>query len=458
MRTRFPSLDDVRSGESRDWESTDRRSAVTAAPSGRPCGATVFVAGPESAYSRRVGPGAAIVTPSTALEAAPRWRREPYIVFFPLGLLISWAGVGRWLTIALTGRYEDYVAVYIFHGIAQIEGFLLSFAIGFLFTMIPRRSGTWPPSPLEMATGIAAPLFTVAAAWNQSWAASQIGWIAACLLLVTFVLRRFLSASARRRPPASFVWIPVALLLGLTGSIMTGAGGALGADWMWLHDLGRHFVLQGVFVSLVLGVGGLALPLMTRGEAPPDSSLSSRDLLVIGAHLVAAALLVASFFVQQSVSIRAGCGLRAAVIAAELAFGAGLWRLPSVAGSNRRTIWLAAWLIPAGFAFAALFPDWYQAGLHVSFVGGFAMLTLAVSTHVILGHGDRSDLLRGQPWQVAAIAILMLAATAARAAMTIDAAHRSEWMAIAAVFFLLATFVWASFLVPLLGLFGAGRR
>ena len=41
----------------------------------------------------------------------------------------------------------------------------------------------------------------------------QVGWMTACALLVAFVMRRFLSASARRRPPTSFVWIPVALLI-----------------------------------------------------------------------------------------------------------------------------------------------------------------------------------------------------------------------------------------------------
>jgi uncharacterized protein involved in response to NO len=389
-----------------------------------------------------------VVTENAALEAAPFWRREPYAVFFPLGILLSWAGVGRWLEFALSGGNQDYLATYIFHSMTQIEGFLLCFALGFLFTMIPRRSGTWPPTTLEMAIGVAAPVSTAIAAWAQMWALSQIGWMTACILLVTFVVRRFASQAARRRPPASFVWIPVALLLGLAGSAMTGVGGALGGDWMWLHTLGQQFVLQGVFVALVLGVGGLALPLMTRGEAPPD--ITAGDTARIALHLLAAALLVASFFVQQRVSLQAGCALRAAVIAAELVFGAGLWRWPTLPGWNRRVIWCGAWAIPAGFALAAVFPEYYQGGLHVSFVSGFAMLTLGVSTHVILGHGDRGDLLGGQPWQVGAMGLLMIAATVSRVAMAVAPLHRNAWMATATVFFLAATIVWLMFLLPVL--------
>ncbi|MFN2378305.1 MAG: NnrS family protein [Candidatus Binatia bacterium] len=391
---------------------------------------------------------AAGATENEAMKAAPYWRREPYAVFFPLGIVLSWAGVGRWLDFALAGRHEDYLAVWIFHGMAQVQGFLLCFAMGFLFTMIPRRTGTAPPSTLEMIVALTAPVFTVVAAWTQHWALSQAGWIVSAVLLVTFILRRFASRSARRRPPPGFVWIPVSLLLGLVGSLLTGARGSLGNDWLWLHDLGQHFVLQGVFLGLVLGVGGLVLPLMTRGTAPADTAFTGRDIAAVLGHLAAAAALVASFFVQTLWSVSAGCGLRAAVLTVVLLLGPELWRLPVGEGWNRRVIWVAAWMLPVGYAFAALRPQYYQAGLHIAFVSGLAMLTLAVSTHVILGHSGQGQLLREKPWQVGAIALLMVAATAARVAMTLDPLHRNSWMATAAFFFLCATGVWCLFLLP----------
>jgi uncharacterized protein involved in response to NO len=418
---------------------TNENATMPAMPPGLTTGSATMPAMP---------PG--VTTVNAAMQAAPFWRREPYAVFFPLGILLSWAGVGRWLAFSIGGRSEDYLAVFIFHGMTQIQGFLLCFAFGFLLTMVPRRTGTHPPSALEMTLAMSAPVFTVTAAWMQQWALSQVGWMTACVLLVVFVMRRFVSSSARRRPPTSFVWIPVALLIGLAGSAMTGARGALGPEWMWLHNLGQQLVLQGVFVSLVLGVGGLALPLMTRGVAPADAAFTRRDAIAVAGHLGAAALLVTSFVLQSQGSIAAGCALRSAVIAAELLLGPQLWRPPSLAGWNRRVIWLAAWMLPTGFAFAALFPMYYQAGLHISFIAGLAMLTLAVSTHVVLGHGDRSDLIHGRPWQVATIAMLLAMATFARIALTMQPEHRNAWMATASFFFLCATVVWALFLVPVL--------
>jgi len=392
----------------------------------------------------------AMTTENQALKSAPAWRREPYALFFPLGLVLSWAGVGRWLDVSLGGNTAAYVPVYIFHSMVQVQGFLLCFATGFLFTMIPRRTGTAPPSALEMAIGLAAPLLTAAAAWGQHWAVSQAGWLASCFLLVSFVLRRFSPSSSRRRPPTSFVWIPVALVLGIGGSLMTGAASAFGDEWMGLHYLGQQFVLQGVFIALILGVGGLALPMMTRGVSPSDAAWTAHDIAAVAGHLFAAAALVASFIVQQQVSVSAGCGLRAAVIVAEYLWTHELWRPPSLPGWNRRVVWGSAWCLPLGFAVAAVFPPCYQGGLHLAFVGGFATLTLAVSTHVILGHGDRMDLVNGQPWQVGALAVLMAAATTCRVAMAVQPGHRDAWMVTAVFFFLSATVLWLGFLAPIL--------
>jgi len=380
-----------------------------------------------------------------ALQAAPRWRREPYVVFFPLGIVLSWTGVGHWLAYGF-GWTLHYRAI--FHSMAQVEGFLLCFAVGFLFTMIPRRTGSAPPSAWEMVVCLIAPVTTVIAAWQEWWMLSQVGWLVVCSVLVAFVLRRFLSVSSMRRPPNSFVWIPMAFLMGLAGALLTGGYAVLGEDYRWLHEVGRGLLLQGVFISLILGVGGLALPMMTRGVAPADTTATTRDRLARLGHLLAGAVLAASFFVQAQVSVAMAMGLRAAVIVVVLIAGPQLWKPPLREGWNRRAVWLSGWLLPAGFVVAALFPAQFQAGLHISFIGGFALLTLAVSTHVVLGHSGYDSLLKGRPWQVAAIAGFTVAAMAARVMMEFDYLHRLHWMACAAAFFLVATGVWAAFLVP----------
>ena len=386
-----------------------------------------------------------LIVESDALRAAPWYRREPYLVLFPLGVVLSWAGVLHWLLLSV-GILESYRPI--FHAMTQVQGFLMCFAVGFLFTMIPRRTGTRPPSTPEIAVAVAAPVATTLAAWLEHWLVAQVAFLVLAGSVVQFAVRRFLGAGARRRPPNSFVWIPLALFMGILGSLMTGLYAFAGPEHLILHEVGRGLVLQGMFIGLVLGVGGLAFPLMTRGQAPPDSGAGPRDRGERLAHAAAAIVLMASFFLEPLVSPRAGTGLRAVVILAVMTFGVQLWRLPSLEGWTRRLIWLSGWLLPAGYVLMALYPDRPKAGLHVAFIGGFAMLALAVSMQVTLGHrGHRRDLV-GRPWQVAAVGALMLAAVVARFVMEIDRSRFFFWMGAASSFFLAATLVWLAFLLP----------
>lgn len=386
-----------------------------------------------------------VVTESDSLLSAPLWRREPYRVFFPLGAAMAVAGIGHWLLHAV-GMLEDYRSI--FHSITQIQAFLTSFAVGFLFTMIPRRTGSTPPNVTEMTVCIAAPVVTCWAAWSEHIALSQGAWLLLAVTVIQFAVRRFLSATARRRPPNSFVWIPLAFAMGIAGSIMTGLYGIRGGHEMWLHDVGRGLVLQGVFIGLVLGVGGLALPLMTRGQPPPDGATTPADTRSRLGHAAGALLLLASFFVQYAYSVRAGLALRGAVVLAVLLLSAEIWRAPTTPGLNRRVLWTAAWMLPLGYFFAAAYPAAFKAGLHVAFIGGFALMTLAVSTQVTLGHGGYSDLVTGWPWQVATIATLIGAAVVPRAMMDLDPPRFYLWMALASALFLSGLLVWALFLIP----------
>src|SRR2546430_2367146 len=200
-------------------------------------------------------------------SSAPLWRREPYLLFFPLGALLAWAGVLPWLLFSL-GATRLYLPMFeaigyraAFHPVAQVEGFLTCFAVGFLFTFIPRRTGTAPPAWWQMAVALAAPIVSVVCAWFERWLPAQISWIALIAVLVGFVVPR-----ARRgtRPiPASFVWVAAGLLMGAAGAVLAGPGAALGDPPFWLHPARRGLLLPGPFTGLGLGVGGLLFPALT---------------------------------------------------------------------------------------------------------------------------------------------------------------------------------------------------
>jgi uncharacterized protein involved in response to NO len=360
-----------------------------------------------------------------SVRDAPAWRREPYRVFFPLGAALAWAGILHWLLFAL-GVSDEYRSI--FHSMAQIQGFLACFAVGFLFTMIPRRTGTPPPAPWQMAIGLAAPIGTTVCAWFERWALAQVFWLALLAVVIGFALRRFREGDV----PPSFVWVIGALAFGASGAVLAGFGAA--TERMWLHDVGRGLVLQGVMTGLILGVGGFLIPAICRA-APPGH-------LPRLAHLGLALLFIASFWMEAD-AIRPALALRAAAVGWALIPSARLWLRPTMPGLHRRLVWIAAWMMPIGYAFVAALPEYRRIGLHIVFIGCYALMTLSVSVHVVLSHGGRAELLDGAPRPLVAVAGLLALALACRLLVDLDPAHFNLWLGIAAASFLVATVCWA---------------
>ena len=379
---------------------------------------------------------------SSPLVVVPVWRREPYRLLFPLGVLLAWSGVLHWLLLA-AGVIEEYRSI--FHAFAQIEGFMTCFAVGFLFTLIPRRTATAPPAAWQMVVALAAPVAITIGAWFEKWALSQVPWLLLMGMLIQFAVSRFRAPGTGLRIPNSFVWVVLALLMGIGGSILAGVGAALGGDLFWLHEVGRSLVLQGMFTGLVLGVGGLLLPVVTRGAPPLVEAAGSTRAKAL--HLFAGIAFIATFFVELLVSVRLGFALRAAIVLATLLASAEIWRLPKIPGLHRRLIWIAAWCLPIGYTCVAAFPEYPKAGLHVVFIGCFALLALCISIHVVLSHGGAPGLLDGRPWPVALLGLLILSALALRVLVNLDPAHVYRWLGAAAASFLAATAVWALFLL-----------
>jgi len=382
-----------------------------------------------------------MAVPLPAPQAAPRWRSDPYRVFFPLSVLLAWAGVLHWLLLA-TGVIGEYRSI--FHAFAQIEGFMTCFAVGFLFTLIPRRTGTSPPAAWQMIVALIAPVAIVISAWYEKWALSQIPWLVLMAVLIQFAVSRFRAPGAGLRVPNSFVWVVLALLMGVAGSILAGVGAALGDETFWIHDAGRSLVLQGMFTGLVLGIGGMLLPVITRGMPPLAGATPSAGAKLW--HLAAGLAFVATFFVEAR-AVRLAYALRALLVLATLLASAEIFRPPTVPGLHRRLVWTAAWLLPLGYGCVAVFPQYPKAGLHVVFIGCFALLALCISTHVVLSHGGAPRLLEARPWPVALMGALLLIAVPLRALVNVDAAHPYRWLGSAAASFLAATLVWAAFLI-----------
>jgi uncharacterized protein involved in response to NO len=371
------------------------------------------------------------------------WRREPFRIFFPLGVLLAWIGIGHWLLYA-TGLTTTYSCL--FHGLVQMQAFLMAFAAGFLLTALPRRTQTAPPSAVEIWALAGLLVTTTAAAMRERWTLAELTYALVFLVLLLFALRRFRKRGAGRRPPAAFVLIPLGVLYGLAGAGLIAA--ASRADTApWTMALGRLLVEQGVFLTFAIGIGSLVLPLMGGAPPPPDLDSSTRERRKLAAYAAAGIAIFASLLIEQRGWVHAGPLLRALVVALGLGLGGGAWKAPAKPGLHRRLVWFAVWLMPVGLAVSGLWPDYRVPALHILFIGGFSLMAFGVATHVALAHLDLERLALGRPPAVMVLGATFVLALLARLAADVGNTY-FDHLGWAAGLWLAGSAVWLAFLGP----------
>ena len=340
----------------------------------------------------------------------PVWQAEPFRVFFPLAVLLGWGGIGHWFLYAV-GMTTTYSCTA--HGIVQMQSFLLAFAVGFLFTAIPRRTASAPPSTAEIGAVIALLVLTMATGLSERELVAQVSYACVFALLLRFAVRRFRASGGRRRPPAGFVLVPAAVASGLLGAALLVASAA-GIVPAWVDRFGRLLVQQGVFLCLAVGVGSLVLPLM-RGATPPADlgSLPAETRKAVGYALIGV-IIVGSMALEAREWVRAAPLLRAAAVALGLGVGGGAWRAVGRPGLHRRLVWVSMWLIPLGLCLSGLMPDYRVPALHVTFIGGFSLLAFGVATHVTLSHLGLERVREGRQPAVAVLGVAVVVAMLAR--------------------------------------------
>ncbi|MCP5522304.1 MAG: NnrS family protein [Verrucomicrobiales bacterium] len=335
--------------------------------------------------------------------------REPFRIFFPAGIAAGLVGVALW-PLHFGGWVETYPGQA--HARLLAHGFLGGFILGFLGTAGPRLLGAAP-----LGTRNVGILVLLHAIMTGCWAGN---WLLAGDVLFLGLLLVFLGLLVRRvwrrqdLPPPGFLLAGLGLFSGVAGAVLAvwhQCQTEPDSAWVFLERLLSY---QSFVLLPILGVGPFLLPRFFGWPSRHDypSMLHPNRpwrWQAMGAMAVGGAVL-ASFGIEAAGHYRLAHGLRFAVASAyPLAQQAGL-HAPRAGGPFSFSVRLALTAVAAGYLAVTLFPPFRVALLHVTFMGGFALLTLVVATRVVFGHGGHAAAFQARNrWLYVTVGVLVLA-------------------------------------------------
>ncbi len=319
-------------------------------------------------------------------------RSDAYRIFFPLGIALGIAGVSIWplYYFGATTTYSGRA-----HMFAQADCFMYAFVVGFLWTAMPRFTGTAAPArsiQYVMAGTILAAAICFEA---QRFAPGHLLFVIAHTIFIAVLFRRFLARKSP--PPPTFALVAAGVISGMMGAILNA-----GVAWQWFDpqwDLaGRRLLTEGMVLLLVLGVGGFLGPrLLGFAQLPNFQNVgklahqSQPPVMVRSGGIVygvAGLVILLSVLGEYRFGLPPMAWLRAATATILIASSLRPWRLPATRTTLAWCVWLAHWLLIAGLWLAAGAPKYRIDFLHIVFMGGFTLLILAVATRVVLSHGS----------------------------------------------------------------------
>ena len=300
---------------------------------------------------------------------------EPFRLFFPLGILLSALGVSHWILHVL-GYTSAYPGPY--HGLVQMQGFETAFATGFLMTAYPRFIESAGTHPWELLLALGLCIGGVVAVAFDAWHPAQVLFLALTLHLWIYALRRL--PTRGDNPPPVFVFLAFGLASATVGGFL------IAHPQPRFPGLGEALVFEGMLLGFVLAAGSHLAPRLLyqdRREAPTTGPEARRQALIYG--LVALALYT-TFPVGAALSAPLGYSLRGGITLAYLIWALRLYRLPATSTLHALLLWLAFWCIPIGFIACALVPTHGSALRHITYTGGYGLMTFVIATRVVVAH------------------------------------------------------------------------
>lgn len=322
---------------------------------------------------------------------------EPFRLFFPAAVIVGILGVSLW-PLYFSGITKFYPGLS--HARIMAYGLFGGFIFGFLGTAMPRMLSTVAFNRIEVLS-----LLMIYAAMNTFYAYTKIAAGDALFLVLLGVFAfcvalRF--ANRKDTPPPGFVLVIMGLLCAAAGAVL----GIIASysDEPPARPLLQHLLsYQGFVLMPVLGVGAFVLPrffgLPNPQDLPEAKNPGAGWLARAWPALTAGFLIFVSFWLEADGWYRLGPAIRFVTSLVYVLVEMPLFHRAKVKNAFSLVLKLAFLLMIAGFLFVSLFPKYRVSLLHLTLIGGFAVVTFSVATRVVFGHsGNLALMSRPNRW------------------------------------------------------------
>jgi len=381
---------------------------------------------------------------STESQPSHGSATDPYRIFFPLGLALGLAGVSVWpfYYFGVTEGYSGRT-----HAFVQICGFLYSFAVGFLLTAIPRFTGTKAPHRRIQYLLAAVIVIAVVGFETGVFTLGHASFLVAHLILITLVVRRFLRR--KENPPATFPLVGAGLMTGGIAAVLNTAiaFGAIAPSW---DPLAKRLLTEGMFLMLVLGIGGFLGPrLMGFTSFPQTGMANPKPGRMTVAYAAAGIVLLLSLIAEYGLEINPASFLTAALATTIMCVTVKPWLFPAVRTTLAWCVWISNLLTVIGVWIAAFAPAYRADFLHILFIS-FTLMTVAVGTRVVLSHGGYPLSRERRCWPIRIGLVTVLVAMLARLGAPFAPSTYFDHLAWAGILWVTGMLVWGLYVVRLL--------
>ncbi len=365
-------------------------------------------------------------------------RREPFRVFFPLGIFASVAGVALWPLV-----YAGWLGFYPgeAHARIMVEGFVGAFAVGFLGTAFPKMIESPPLTRFEIAILV---LTTLGCAIAHACGETVVGdacflatWL---LVLVSLVVR--MKCFGKDLPPPGFVLVGLGILAGIAGTIMLLIE-KVSAPSMFQFTLSRLFLYEGFLLGPIIGIGGFLFPRFLHPlECPHHHHQKSWKWRALAGLIVG--FLVLGTYITQALGFVMGSPIvRAVIVTGYLFSQVALFRRESSTGSLVTMLRMAILCLLLGILLSGVSVIFQTAVKHLLFIGGYGLLVLTIASRVTWGHSGNIKFTRGKQWSLRWVLSFVILAMATRVVADFIPAIRVSHHIYAALCWIIAAGIWS---------------